>query len=140
MEEIKNALALIEMGQVDEAYELLHVILQTASDEEKFVIVKLFEEFCFVEDAVQVLEQLLQGYPTEGQIITKLAELYIELNEDELAIENLNKIASDDPFHIHALLLLADLYEREGLFEVAEQKLLEARELVDREEVFVIDF
>src|SRR5699024_4529340 len=140
MEEIKNALALIEMGQVDEAYELLQVILQTASHEEKFVIVELFEEFGFIEDAVQVLEQLLQSYPTEGQIITKLAELYIELNEDELAIENLNKINFDDPFYVHALLLLADMYEREGLFEVAEQKLLEARELVDKEEVLVIDF
>lgn len=140
MKDIKDAVALIETGQIDEAYELLQHTLKTASDEEKFVIVELYEEWGFLEDAIDVLEQLLDRYPTEGQLITKLAELYIELNHDEKAVHILNNITEDDPFYIHALLILADTYEREGLFEVAEQKLLEAKEIVNKEEAFIIHF
>lgn len=140
MKDIKDALALIETGQVDEAYELVQYKLKTASDDEKFVIIELYEEWGFIEDAIEVLEQLLQKYPAEGQLMTKLAELYIEVDNDEQAIHLLNNVNSDDSFYVHALLLLADTYEREGLFEVAEQKLLEAREIVSNEELFVIDF
>src|SRR5699024_7775076 len=66
--------------------------------------------------------------------------LSIEIDDDERAIHLLNDINKADPFYIHALLLLADAYEREGLFEVAEQKLLEAREIVAEEETFIVDF
>jgi len=140
MKDIKAAVALIEAGQVDEAHELLQSILQTASDEERFAIVELYEDWGFIEDAIDVLELLLERYPTEGQLLTKLAELYIELQDDERAIQLLNSIGKEDPFYLHALLLLADTYEGEGLFEVAEQKLLEAKEIVSREDAFVIDF
>lgn len=140
MKDLKDAIALIETGQVDEAYELLQYTLKSASDDEKFVIVELYEEWGFIEDAIKVLEELLDRYPTEGQLMTKLAELYIEVNNDEQAIHLLNNIQQDDPFYIHALLLLADTYEREGLFEVAEQKLLEAKDIVGNEEAFIIDF
>src|SRR5699024_2906396 len=109
-------------------------------DEQKFAIVELYEEWGFIEDAIETLEQLLEKFPTEGQLITKLAELSIEIDDDERAIHLLNNIDEGDPFYIHALLLLADAYEREGLFEVAEQRLLEAREIVDEKEAFIIDF
>lgn len=140
MKDLKDAIALVETGQVEEAHELLQTILPKATDDEKFAIVELYEEWGFIEDAMVALEQLLEQFPTEGQLITKLAELSIEIDDDERAIHLLNNIDKADPFYIHALLLLADAYEREGLLEVAEQKLLEAREMVDEKEAFIIDF
>src|SRR5699024_2474974 len=101
MKDIKAAVALIEAGQVDEAHELLQSILQTASDEERFAIVELYEDWGFIEDAIDVLELLLERYPTEGQLLTKLAELYIELQDDERAIQLLNSIGKEDPFYLH---------------------------------------
>jgi len=140
MKNIKDAIALVETGQVEKAHELLQITLSTASDEEKFVIVELYEEWGFIEDAIEILESLLEKFPTEGQLMTKLAELSIEIDDDERAINLLNNIEKDDPFYVHALLLLADAYEGEGLVEVAEQKLLEAREVVNEAEAFIIDF
>ena len=51
---------------------------------------------------------------------------------------NWKKLASDDPNYPEALLLLADLFQMEGLYEVSEQKLLEAKKLLPNEGV--IDF
>lgn len=140
MEDLKTAIALVETGQVEEAYQLLKDKAKKASDEKKFAIVELFEEWGYFEDAAQILEKLLNKYPKEGQIIAKLAEIYIELNDDEKAIHLLNGIDQEDDFYIHTLLLLADAYEREGLFEVAESKLLEALNLVDKDEEHIINF
>ena len=47
-------------------------------------------------------------------------------NEEE-AILILEKIHEDDPSFPESLLLLADLYQMEGLYEVSEQKLLKAK-------------
>lgn len=140
MEDLRTAIALVETGQVEEAYQLLKSKTKDASDEINFAIVELFEEWGYFEDAAKILEKLLKRYPKEGQIITKLAEFYIELDEDEKAIHLLNEIDEKDSYYIHALLLLADAYEREGLYEVAEQKLLEAKNLVGKEEEHIIDF
>lgn len=140
MEDLKTAIALVETGQVKEAHELLKAKVKKASDEKKFAIVELFVEWGYFEDAAHILEKLLQRYPKEGQLITKLAEIYIELDEDEKAIHILNEIDRNDPYYLHSLLILADAYEREGLYEVAEQKLFEAKEIVSKEEEHIIDF
>lgn len=140
MEDLKTAIALVETGQVKEAHELLKAKVKKASDEKKFAIVELFVEWGYFEDASHILEKLLQRYPKEGQLITKLAEIYIELDEDEKAIHILNEIDRNDPYYLHSLLILADAYEREGLYEVAEQKLFEAKEIVSKEEEHIIDF
>src|SRR5690625_4710648 len=116
MEDLRTAIALVETGQVEEAYQLLKSKTKDASDEINFDIVELFEEWGYFEDATKILEKLLKRYPKEGQIITKLAEIYIELDEDEKAIHLLNEIDEKDSYYIHALLLLADAYEREGLY------------------------
>src|SRR5699024_7551273 len=77
-------------------------------------------------------------YPNEGELMIPLAEMYIELQKDEAAIQLLNDIKQDDSFYLESLLLLADVYQAQGLFEVSEQKLLAAKELAPDE--LVIDF
>lgn len=140
MENIKIAVDLMEKGQVEEALQQLNNLFIETDDENKFLIIELYEEWGYVEEAIEKLNVLLQSYPDEGQLITKLAGLYIEINEDERALELLDTLQSSDPFYLHALLLKADLYERQGLYEVAEEKLFEAKELVTDDEAFIIDF
>lgn len=138
MDSIEKAIQLMDKGQVDEALELLKQILPTASDDQKFMISDLYYEWGFFEESIDLLETLLSDYPEEGEIITKLAEMYIELEKDELAIDLLNQIDKHDAYYVNSLLQLADLYQAQGLFEVSEQKLLEAKQLVPDEKV--IDF
>src|SRR5699024_3829058 len=94
-----------------------------ATDEEKFMIVELYYEWGFFEQAIELLETLLEKYPQEGEIITLLAEINIELEKDDTAIDLLNSIDEEDSFYAAALSQLADSDQTQGLFEVAEQKL-----------------
>ena len=50
----------------------------------------------------------------------------------------MKKFSIEDPSFPESLVLLADLYQMEGLYEVSEQKLLKAKELLPNE--IVIDF
>lgn len=138
METINKAIQLVDEGEVDEAIELLTEKSTHATDEEKFMIVELYYEWGFFEQAIELLEILLDKYPQEGEIITLLAEINIELEKDDIAIELLNSINEDDPFYAAALMQLADMYQAQGLFEVSEQKLLEAKRRFPDE--LVIDF
>lgn len=138
MDTINEAIQLVETGNIDDAMTLLADKTTNASDDEKFMIVELYYEWGFFEEAIKLLEDLMAKYPQEGEIIALLAEINIELEKDDIAIELLNSINSDDPFYAAALIQLADLYQAQGLFEVSEQKLMEAKRLYPDE--LVIDF
>src|SRR5690625_4648547 len=138
MDTINKAIQLVEHGNVDEALNILSEKALTAPDEDKFMIIELYYEWGFFEQAIELLEELLIKYPQEGEIISLLAEINIELEKDDIAIDLLNSIRTDDPFYAHSLIQLADLYQAQGLFEVSEQKLMEAKHQYPDE--IVIDF
>ncbi|WGI66141.1 hypothetical protein QEN29_25690 [Escherichia coli] len=77
-------------------------------------------------------------YPEETGLTCFYAELLIDSDEEEKAIAVLETIPEDDDAYPESLLLMADLYQMQGLFEVSEQKLLKAKELLPHEAV--IDF
>ena len=100
------------------------------------------------EDLDEVLLELatyLEGigfYPQAAQIYEKLApkfpEVYINLaaiaGEDGLieeAFDYLENIGPESEWYVSALALKADLYQMEGLTDVAREKLLEARNYSD---------
>lgn len=138
MDTIMSAVQLLENGQSDVAINTLKQYTPVASDEEKFTIADIYLQWGFLQEASQLLKQLLKRYPDESDIKIMLADIYIELEDDKAAINLLGQINKDDPTYIQALLQLADLYQAEGLFEVTERKLLEAKELSPDEPV--IDF
>lgn len=133
-----EAVHLMESKKSDEAIALLEDYLPVADEEERFTIAELFVQWGFLQEASQILEELLQQYPHEGEIKVMLADIYIELEDDEKAIELLNNIHETDESYLEALIQLADLYQAQGLFEVAEQKLLTAKQLNPTEPI--IDF
>ncbi len=138
MDTINKAIQLVEHGNVDEALNILSEKALTAPDEDKFMIIELYYEWGFFEQAIDLLEELLIKYPKEGEIITLLAEINVELEKDDVAIDLLNSLDKEDPFYVSSLMQLADLYQAQGLFEVSEQKLMEAKSLYPDE--LVIDF
>jgi tetratricopeptide (TPR) repeat protein len=128
----------IENGQLQKAMEAYHVILDAGSDEEKFLLSEEMFRFGFMEETEALLTNLLKNYPDEGELHVLLAETKIELGKEEDAMLSLEKVSEQDPAFPQALLLLADLYQMEGLFEVSENKLHEAKRLLPAEPV--IDF
>ena len=133
-----EAVHLMENNQTEKALALLESFLPSANEEEKYTIAELYMQWGFLKEATAILTELLRMYPDENDIKVMLADIYIELEEDEKAIDLLNDVDEADPAYIQTLIQLADLYEAQGLFEVAEQKLLTAKQLEPNE--LIIDF
>jgi len=132
---ITKAVQLLENRQPDQALNLLNNYMPQAQDDEKMMIVEIYMQWGFNEEAITILTNLLSKYPRENEIKIMLADLYIENNQDEQAMVLLNEIPEEDDTYIQSLLQLADLYQAQGLFEVAEQKLLTAKNLLPNEKI-----
>jgi len=135
---ITKAMKFFENGQPDQAINLLDNYLPQATDDEKVMMAELYIQWGFLEEAIVILDNLISKLPEENELKIMLADIYIENNQDEKAMLLLNEIPEDDETYIQALVQLADLYQAQGLFEVAEQKLLIAKQIVPKEEL--IDF
>ncbi|SDX72007.1 tetratricopeptide repeat protein [Salimicrobium album] len=138
MEEIQKAVHQMEENKTQDALETLQNYLPEADEEEKFTIAELYIQWGMLEEAKMILKEFLQQYPKEQEIIVMLAEIHIDLEEDMEAVDLLNKIEPEDEMYLQALMQVADLYQSQGLFEVAESKLLTAKHYDPNEPV--IDF
>jgi tetratricopeptide (TPR) repeat protein len=138
MDKVEKILSLLESGQHDEAIKSYKDILLNGSNEERFVLGEELLHLGFLEEAKELFETLLIAYPEEGELLVLLAEACIELGNEEEAMLALEKIQSTDQSYPQALLLAADLYQMQGLFEVSEQKLLTAKKILPDE--VLIDF
>ncbi|MFA1820718.1 tetratricopeptide repeat protein [Virgibacillus oceani] len=138
MNTIMQAISLMENNQTKEAINLLENYLPEADEEEKYTIAEVYIQWGMIQEAIAILNELLQSYPQESELKVQLADLYTELENDEEAINLLNEIEEEDPEFVSALVQLADLYQSQGLFEVAQQKLLSAKQIEPNE--VIIDF
>jgi len=138
MNTIMQAISLMENNQAEKAMELLENYLPSADEEEKYTIAEIYIQWGLIQEAIAILNELLQSYPQESELKVQLADLYTELENDEEAINLLNEIDEEDPEYVSALVQLADLYQSQGLFEVAQQKLLSAKQIEPNE--VIIDF
>ncbi|MBY0122597.1 lipopolysaccharide assembly protein LapB [Bacillus sp. S/N-304-OC-R1] len=138
MEKVNKIISLLENGQHDEALRQYESILLNGSHEERFVLGEELLHFGFLEEAKSLFKRLLESYPEEGELLVLLAETHIDLGEEDEAILVLEQVKAEDPSFPQSLLLLADLYQLEGLYEVSEQKLLKAKAILPNE--VIIDF
>jgi tetratricopeptide (TPR) repeat protein len=137
MKTIQAAIELVEFGEVEKGLGELARILPTANDDEKYVIAEAYYQFGFLEEAKELLISLVTIYPNESELLLLLAEAHIDLDEEEQAISLLDQVDEEDGEYPRALLLLADLYQMQGLDEVAEHKLLKAKELLPNNEIIL---
>lgn len=138
LEDLQYANSLLQENRVDEALKLIESKAEIADLDEQFTIGELYFDCGFLDEALETFQKIEAVLPTEGQVKLFIASIYTELENDSDAIETLTQIDSSDEFYLPSLMQLADLYESQGLFEVAELKLREAKSL-DEDEI-IIDF
>src|SRR5690625_1499337 len=138
MNNIERAYELMKNNEYHLALDLLNKTLPTATADEKFTIAEIYKTWGFLDEAKQLLIELHEQFPEESEIIISLSQVYIDQENDEKAMILLNKINKSDPSYLEALIQLADLYEAQGLYEVSEARLLEAKQIAPDE--IVIDF
>lgn len=125
---IEYFIELYEKGQLtEESIEQMQHFAFDASDDEIFIIAQIFAAIAHVSKAIELVEPLLEKYPNEVNLKTFLADLYLDLAEDEKALDLLS--GSEEETNTSVLLLEADMYIAQGLFEVAEDKLKKALSL-----------
>ncbi|MBS4215866.1 tetratricopeptide repeat protein [Neobacillus rhizophilus] len=138
MERIKKIITMLENGQHKEALNEYNVVLQSGMPEEKFLLGEELFQYGFLDEARALVENLLNSYPEEGELLILLGEILIEAGEEEEAILVLERVSELDVHYAQSLLLMADLYQLQGLYEVCENKLLKAKEILPNE--IIIDF
>ena len=102
--------------------------LTNDTEEELLELADYLESIGFFPQAKQIYENLAPHYP-ESYI--SLAQIASEDGQVEEAFAYLEEITSDNDWYVTALLVKADLYQMEGLPDVAREKLAEAKQLSD---------
>ncbi|WP_226666858.1 tetratricopeptide repeat protein [Metabacillus litoralis] len=135
---LNEAISLVNNGETESGLNLLENIEPTLHDEEKLHLADQYYQWGIIDKAHNMIEELHFLYPEETQITLFLAEINLDMEKEEEAIDLLNSISVDHEAYPQALLLLADLYQIQGLAEVSEQKLKEAKHLLPDDPI--IDF
>ncbi|MBW7649562.1 tetratricopeptide repeat protein [Anoxybacillus sp. ST4] len=128
MEKLNQIVQLVEQGDVERALALAEQVKQNGNDEERYMLADQLFSWGLLEEAESLVRMLLTRYQDERELQLFLAEIYTEMDKEEEALELLIDIEEDDPYYVRACLLMADLYQMQGLDEVSEQKLLKAYE------------
>ena len=106
---IEYFIELYEKGQLtEETIERMQHFAFDANDDEIFIIAQIFAAIAHVSKAIELVEPLLAKYPNEVNLKTFLADLYLDLAEDEKALDLLS--GSDEETNASVLLLEADMY------------------------------
>jgi tetratricopeptide (TPR) repeat protein len=135
---VDEIISLLEEGQQARAMEKYSHVLKQGNADTQFELGEGLFQLGFLEEAKTLFEVLLKKFPEEGEILVFLAEINLELDHEEEALKLLERISENDPSFPQSLLLLADLYQMQGLFEVSEQKILKAKQMLPNEKI--IDF
>ncbi len=136
-EELQSAIALVETGQTETGLNNMRALVNAVDDDNKFQIASYFQEWGLIDEATAIYEKLFERYPNDSHLILQLSEISIDNDEEEKAIEWLDRIHPLDENFLSAQVLLADLYQAQGLEEVAEQKLIKASEMAPEEPVLL---
>lgn len=135
MNKFIKAINALENGNLEKAFQYINEVKEKGKPEEKYDLAHELFQLGFLDHAKDLFTDLFQEYPDEGELKIRLAEVLIEMDDIEQALLILEEISENDPDYTEALLLLADLYQMQGLWEVSEQKLLQAENRAPDEEV-----
>lgn len=123
----------IQEGNLEEINRLLESFLMDAEPAAQYEVAEALMHYGFLNEADRVFEHLQFLFPEEAQISIDRASVLIELGEEDNALDLLMGIADDAPEYPQALLVLADYYQMQGLFEVAEQRINDALQILPHE-------
>jgi tetratricopeptide (TPR) repeat protein len=131
----EKTLDLLLKGQIQAAEKEFFWALRKDEPEMLFSLAEELYSLGFSNMAKRVYTKLLEQFPTEDELKTVLAEIAISEGKDDEALNYLKQVTPTSNAYLEALLVLADLYQTQGLFEISEQKLLQAYRLAPDEAV-----
>lgn len=123
----------IEQGELQTIQQSLERFLMDAIPEEQYELAEIFLQFGYVNEASHVFEHLRFLFPDEAQLKIDCATVLMEMGEEDKALELLMQIEDAAEEYPQALLVLADYYQMQGLFEVAELRINEALRILPHE-------
>ncbi|RID89229.1 hypothetical protein D1953_01295 [Peribacillus asahii] len=138
MSSVDKVLQLLKKGELTEATSHINRITTMESAENILSLAEEISQLGFLDEAKRLYEHLLQLYPGEGELLISIAEILIDSDQEDEAMLMLEQISPNDEMYPSALLLEADLYQLQGMDEVSERKLLQAKDLLPSESI--IDF
>ena len=121
-------LSAIEAQDLVQAEQWFEKALLEDSDSILLDLAEYLESIGFFLQAKRIYNKLA---PLYSQVNLNLAAIASEDGDLEEAFGYLEEIRSNDPWYVNALLIKADLYQMEGLPDVAREKLVEASQLSD---------
>lgn len=121
-------LSAIEAQDLVQAEQWFEKALLEDSDSILLDLAEYLESIGFFLQAKRIYNKLA---PLYSQVNLNLAAIASEDGDLEEAFAYLEEIRSNDPWYVNALLIKADLYQMEGLPDVAREKLVEASQLSD---------
>ena len=128
MNNSEKMLSAIEAQDLVQAEQWFEKALLEDSDSILLDLAEYLESIGFFLQAKRIYNKLAPLYP---QVNINLAAIASEDGDLEEAFGYLEEISSNDPWYVNALLIKADLYQMEGLPDVAREKLVEASQLSD---------
>ena len=102
--------------------------LTNDTEEELLELADYLESIGFSPQASEFMKKLAPHYP---EAYISLAQIASEDGQVEESFAYLEEITSDNDWYVTALLVKADLYQMEGLPDVAREKLAETKQLSD---------
>ncbi|MBW1605552.1 lipopolysaccharide assembly protein LapB [Lactobacillus sp. Sy-1] len=131
----QRALDFLEAGKLTEFDEQFKLALKNDDDDLLFSFAEELYSLGFLPQAKQIYHQLLTKYPDADELRANLAEIAISEDQNDLALSYLSEIKPDSDSYVQSLMIAADLYQTQGLFEVSKQKLLAAKQAAPDEDV-----
>lgn len=128
MKNSEKMLSAIEAQDLVQAEQWFEKALLEDSDSILLDLAEYLESIGFFLQAKRIYNKLAPLYP---QVNLNLAAIASEDGDLEEAFGYLEEISSNDPWYVNALLIKADLYQMDGLPDVAREKLVEASQLSD---------
>ncbi|KRL65656.1 tetratricopeptide repeat protein [Companilactobacillus versmoldensis] len=136
MSKADEVIETIDAGDFSDVDRLIQESLDQDDDQTKFSLAETLLSRGLSVQAKTVYEHLLTLYPDEGQILSRLAEIAVSDGDSDKALNYISQIGPDSPSYAENLLVSADIYQSQAMYEVSEQKLLEGVRKYPDEDVF----
>ena len=113
----------LEEQDLEKADHYFYKALEQDSSEVLYELASYLEGIGFYPQAKEIYLKIVEDFP---EVHLNLAAIASEDGQIEEAFAYLEEIQADSEWYVSALALKADLYQMEGLSDVAREKLLEA--------------
>ncbi|MFB9220434.1 tetratricopeptide repeat protein [Kurthia sibirica] len=123
----------IQQGDLETIHALMEEFKLAVDPDMQYEVAGYFTNLGFVSEAADLLEHLQFIFPDEVQIKIDRATLLMDANNEDEALNIFMSIPKDAEEYPQVLLALADYYQMQGLYEVAEKHINEAIDLLPDE-------